>query len=334
MKSMLRVLFSLPEQMPGLRALATLEGCRFAPRCPLAGDACRATDPPMAGDEQSAACLQPYLTAGIAVTDAPPPMKVARQARPLVEITGLCKQFRTGGLFRPTVTRAVENVSLRIAAGEFVAVVGESGSGKSTLGRLLMGLERPSAGRIRLAGQDVTSGAEAARKHRVHTAQMVFQDPQSALNPRRCVGAIVTQALEAAGVDPATRARRAQELLAEMGMPGELAARTPAQLSGGQRQRVNIARALCAVPKLLVADEIVSGLDVSVQAQLLTLLQRLRRELDFAMLFISHDLSVVRHLCDRVLVMYRGEIVEEGPTDTVFAAPAHAYTRALLAAAA
>jgi peptide/nickel transport system ATP-binding protein len=163
---------------------------------------------------------------------------------------------------------------------------------------------------------------------------MVFQDPQSALNPRRRVAAIVTQALEAVGADPASRTARAAELLADMGLHPELATRTPAQLSGGQRQRVNIARALCTVPRLLVADEIVSGLDVSVQAQLLHLLQRLRREHRFAMLFISHDLSVVRHLCDRVLVMHRGRIVEQGPIDRIFAAPQHEYTRSLLAAAA
>jgi peptide/nickel transport system ATP-binding protein len=189
-------------------------------------------------------------------------------------------------------------------------------------------------GRIFLAGRDVTQPAEQARRHRVRTVQMVFQDPQSALNPRRRIAAIVTQAMEAGWqhAPREARTRRARELLAEMGLAQELATLTPAQLSGGQRQRVNIARALCTVPRLLVADEIVSGLDVSVQAQLLNLLQRLRAELDFAMLFISHDLSVVRHLCDRVLVMYRGEIVEEGATEAVFARPRHAYTRTLLAA--
>ena len=162
---------------------------------------------------------------------------------------------------------------------------------------------------------------------------MVFQDPQSALNPRRRVADIITAALEAAGADRATRAMRASALLAEMGLAPEIGGRTPSQLSGGQRQRVNIARAVCLVPKLLVADEIVSGLDVSIQAQLLALLQRLRRDHAFAMLFISHDLSVVRHLCDRVLVMYQGAIVEQGPVEQVFARPLHAYTRSLLAAA-
>ena len=161
---------------------------------------------------------------------------------------------------------------------------------------------------------------------------MVFQDPQSALNPRRRIAAIVTQALEAAGIPAAERARYAGDLLVDMGLSPELVTRYPSQLSGGQRQRVNIARALCTIPKLLVADEIVSGLDVSVQAQLLALLQRLRSEHEFALLFISHDLGVVRHLCDRVLVMHRGEIVEQGATETVFRRPAHEYTRTLLAA--
>jgi len=163
---------------------------------------------------------------------------------------------------------------------------------------------------------------------------MVFQDPQSALNPRRRVASIVTQAMEAASRHASweERLERARVLLSDMGMPADFIMRYPAQLSGGQRQRINIARALCNVPKLLIADEIVSGLDVSIQAQLLNLLARLRAELGFAMLFISHDLYVVRHLCSRVLVMYRGEIVEQGPTEEVFAQAQHPHTRALLAA--
>ncbi len=328
-----RALYALPDQMPGLRALATLPGCHFAPRCPLAGAECRAAPPPLSGDTRRVACLQPYLTAGIISAATPPHAPPVAVAPPLLVVRDLAKTYRTGALFRRRETRAVTAASFDIAPGEFLAVVGESGSGKSTLGRLLMGLEHPTAGSILLAGQDVARPGEAARRHRIRSAQMVFQDPQSALNPRRTVADIVTAALEAAGATRATRTRRAAELLAEMGLAPELATRSPAQLSGGQRQRVNIARALCTLPKLLVADEIVSGLDVSIQAQLLALLQRLRQEHDFAMLFISHDLSVVRHLCDRVLVMYQGEIVEQGPTEAVFAHPAHDYTKALLAAA-
>src|SRR5262249_46180691 len=167
---------------------------------------------------------------------------------------------------------------------------------------------------------------------RAAVMQMVFQDTQSALNPRRRVGSIVTQAMEAAsrGMSSNERAVRAGEPLKDGGLPADFAVRCPAELSGGQRQRINIGRALCILPKLLIADEIASGLDVSIQAQLLNLLGRLRAELGFAMLFISHDLSVVRHLCSRVLVMYRGEIVEQGPIDAVFAVPRHPHTRALL----
>jgi peptide/nickel transport system ATP-binding protein len=327
-----RALYALPEQMPGLRAMTALQGCRFAPRCPLEQPQCTEAEPALPASGHGAACIRAALTATI-TTPAAAERGGTRQGGTLLEVAGLTKRFVTGGMFRRDETVAVNDAGFHVGPGEFVAVVGESGSGKSTLGRMLVGLERPSAGRIVLAGQDVTSGNEAARRHRIANVQMVFQDPQSALNPRRRVGSIVTQAMEAAGADAAEKDRRMAELLREMGMSPEMATRTPAQLSGGQRQRVNIARALCLVPKLLVADEIVSGLDVSVQAQLLNLLQRLRAERGIALLLISHDLSVVRHLCERVLVMHRGEIVEQGVTEEVFARPQHDYTRTLLAAA-
>ena len=173
--------------------------------------------------------------------------------------------------------------------------------------------------------------AHAAR--RTAQIQMIFQDPQSALNPRRRVGSIITQPMEAAkGSDWPARLERAKKLLAETGLSPELGDRFPSQLSGGQRQRVNIARSLCNTPRVLVADEIVSGLDVSVQAQILNLLADLRRDHDIALVLISHDLSVVRYLCDRVIVMYRGDAVEEGDIETVFKTPSHWYTKALLAA--
>jgi peptide/nickel transport system ATP-binding protein len=227
---------------------------------------------------------------------------------------------------------AVKQATFSIAENEFVALVGESGSGKSTIAKMLVGLEQPTAGKILLDGEDLTVPSLRSRARRAASLQMVFQDPQSALNPRRRVASIVTQAMEAGSRHSSwdERLARTRELLAEVGLSADFAARLPGQLSGGQRQRINIARALCTLPKILVADEIVSGLDVSIQAQLLNLLARLRAELGFAMLFISHDLSVVRHLCSRVLVMYGGEIVEEGPVATVFAAPQHPHTRALL----
>jgi peptide/nickel transport system ATP-binding protein len=243
--------------------------------------------------------------------------------------------FRRAGLMAPPIkVEAVKKLSFEVAAGEFLGIVGESGSGKSTVARLIVGLERPTFGRIMLGGTDVTAGGRAVRRHRVRSVQMVFQDPQSALNPRRQIFEIVTQALEAANPVPrrAARLARAEELLLDMRLGRELASRYPLQLSGGQRQRVNIARALCCLPKVLVADEIVSGLDVSVQAQLLELLLGLRDKHGFSIILISHDLSVVRHVCERVMVMHQGDVVETGPTTEVFGNPSHPYTRALLAA--
>jgi peptide/nickel transport system ATP-binding protein len=230
------------------------------------------------------------------------------------------------------MVEAVKDASFRITENEFVALVGESGSGKSTIAKLLVGLEQASGGRILLNGDDLTDPSLRREAQRAASVQMVFQDPQSALNPRRRVASIITQAMEA-GTRHASweeRIKRTGELLAEIGLAADFATQLPGQLSGGQRQRVNIGRALCSIPKVLIADEIVSGLDVSIQAQLLNLLTRLRSEFGFAMLFISHDLSVVRHLCSRVLVMYRGEIVEQGPVETVFSDPQHPHTRALL----
>jgi len=327
-----RGLYALPERMPGLRAYGAIAGCAFAPRCPLAIAECRQAPPPLTdvGSSHVAACIRATRTREIAPA-AEPAVETPAAAPIILQASALTKRFVSGSLFRKSEFTAVSDVSFALRENEFVGIVGESGSGKSTLARLIVGLETPSEGRIAVAGRDIDGSAEADDHRRRHV-QMVFQDPQSALNPRRRVASIVTQPLEAAGQPWEARLSRAGLLLREIGLPGEAATRFPAQLSGGQRQRVNIARALCAVPRILIADEIVSGLDVSVQAQLLNLLAALRRERGFSMLFISHDLSVVRYLCDRVLVMVRGEVVESGPTEQVFAAPAHAYTRTLLAA--
>jgi peptide/nickel transport system ATP-binding protein len=335
-----RRLAALPDNMPGLAAFADLPGCRFAPRCVTADPACRDALPPLLEITPghrircTTRCADGIAAAddGAPLPDAP---AVAQGTAPLLQLDGVSKTYRAQsglfGRFRPFV--ALEAASLRVAPGEFVGIVGESGSGKSTLARLVMGLEAPSTGRIVIEGKEVAA-SKAGWAKRLHALQMVFQDPQSALNPRRRVASLATQALEAGPhrVNRAERNARALELLRETGLAAELAQRFPPQLSGGQRQRVNIARALCATPRLLVADEIVSGLDVSVQAQILNLLLRLREEHGIALLFISHDLSVVRYLCSRVIVMHRGAIVEEGPTETVFTAPRHAHTRALLAA--
>jgi peptide/nickel transport system ATP-binding protein len=323
--------------MPGLIELHRMSGCHFAPRCPNVIDECRVTRPALVEVKTGhrAACLRISATPAIAAPEIATPQANPTAGEPLLRVEGLTKRYATRGLvFGRTSVTAVDNVSFAIAENEFVALVGESGSGKSTIAKLLIGLEQPSAGRIFVEGADVTNGSPQSHALRIATMQMIFQDPQSALNPRRRVTSIVTQAMEAGSRHATWEARleRTRELLAEVGMSPDLASRYPPQLSGGQRQRVNIARALCARAKVIVADEIVSGLDVSVQAQLLNLLFRLRTELGFAMLFISHDMSVVRFLCSRVLTMFRGEIVEQGTTDEVFANPRHSYTQALLSA--
>jgi peptide/nickel transport system ATP-binding protein len=330
-----RALYVIPDQMPSLRQLQKMPGCHFAPRCPLVVENCRRADPPdiWIGADHRVACLRAADMAAIATIDeaaASPEIS----ARIVLQVEKLQKRYRIGdALFGGArLVEAVKGASLNIAENEFVALVGESGSGKSTIAKLLVGLEQPSGGRILLNGDDLTDPSLRGRVRRAASLQMVFQDPQSALNPRRRIGRIITQAMEA-GNRHATwqeRLTRTKELLAEVGLSADFATRLPGQLSGGQRQRINIARALCNIPKVLVADEIVSGLDVSIQAQLLNLLARLRSELGFGMLFISHDLSVVRHLCSRVLVMYRGEIVEQGPIQAVFSDPQHPHTRALV----
>jgi peptide/nickel transport system ATP-binding protein len=329
-----RTLHVMPEQMPSLRQLQHMSGCRFTPRCPLATEECRCNVPPSVEITAGhfAACLHANSAADIQTTHKDyGASKVAERA--VLEVQALGKIYRTrSGLLGGAAVTAVKNASFTIFENEFVALVGESGSGKSTIAKMLAGLEPPSSGRIVFNGEDITDPAPRDRVRQAGTLQMVFQDPQSALNPRRRVAGIVTQAMEA-GSRHATREERrerAAALLAEVGLAGDFATRLPGQLSGGQRQRINIARALCQIPRVLIADEIASGLDVSIQAQLLNLLARLRDELGFAMLFISHDLSVVRHLCSRVLVMYRGEIVEQGPLDAVFANPQHPHTQALL----
>jgi len=327
-----RALASLPERMPGLSTYKDITGCAFAPRCPNAVPDCTRGAPPFVevAPGHTAACIRTAATQAIAAPSFSAEAATAGGA-PALEVSALCKDFMVGGMFNRSTFAAVRDVSFALGSNEFLGVVGESGSGKTTLARLLVGLEQPSRGAIKLAGQEVVHNLAPGRS--AHDAQLIFQDPQSALNPRRRVGGIVTQSLEAIGtVSREERLARARALLAEIGLPPEMVTRFPSQLSGGQRQRVNIARALCAAPKILIADEIVSGLDVSVQAQLLNLLIGLRKERAFSMVFISHDLSVVRYLCDRVLVMFRGEIVEAGPTERLFATPAHPYTRALLSA--
>jgi len=222
----------------------------------------------------------------------------------------------------------VDGVSLAVPAGACFGVVGESGCGKSTLARLILGLHATTAGEVKIDGRSL--GA-MPRRERAKLIQPVFQDPFSSLNPRRRVRDIVALPLAAQGMRAAEATRRVHEILERVGLTAEMAERLPAQLSGGQRQRVAIARALVLRPRIVICDEPTSALDVSVQAQILNLLTGLRRDLGLTLLFISHNLAVVEHICDEVAVMYLGRIVERAATDALFRAPVHPYTKALLA---
>jgi oligopeptide/dipeptide ABC transporter ATP-binding protein len=256
-------------------------------------------------------------------------------ATPLVEVVGVVKHFavRHGafGARSADVVHAVDAVTLHVERGETLALVGESGCGKSTLARLILRLLDPTAGTIRFDGVDVTRARGRALLELRRRAQIVFQDPFASFDPRRRVGASIAEPLVAQG-RRAGAATRVRELLGLVGLDADAAHRYPHEFSGGQRQRLAIARALSVQPDLVVLDEPVSALDVSIQAQVLALLADLRARLDLAYLFISHDLAVVRNVADRVAVMHLGEIVETGPTESVFTDPVHPYTQALLSA--
>jgi oligopeptide/dipeptide ABC transporter ATP-binding protein len=261
--------------------------------------------------------------------------------RPLLEVEGVVKRFpvRRGPFGAGGWVHAVEGVDLTVGRGEVVSLVGESGSGKSTLGRCVTGMSAPTSGRIHFDGQDIAGpvgpggrrAARAARRSFRRRVQPVFQDPRSSLDPRWSIERTIREPLTAYRVGtPAERTARVHELMALVGLGRHLAERRPRELSGGQQQRVAIAAALALEPDLIVADEPVSALDVSVQAQILNLLAELRSELGVALLFIAHDLSVVEHISDRVAVMYLGRIVETGTVSEIFTRPRHPYTQALI----
>ncbi|SEH02169.1 peptide/nickel transport system ATP-binding protein [Nonomuraea solani] len=300
-------------------------GCPFQPRCRLATDVCGESMPDLTtvGADHFAAC---HVTAG----GEPIPALVAEAAhdrrradpgtRPILEIADLRIDVAGGrkSLWRrPEPVYAVDGVSLHVRAGETLGLVGESGCGKSTLARAIVGINEPASGTITLRDRDAV--------------QYVFQDPSASLNPRRTIRESIDEALEAVGTPAAQRYDESVRLLERVGLNARHLERLPYAFSGGQRQRVGIARALAARPELLVLDEPVSALDVSIQAQIINLLESLRDELDLGYLFIAHDLSVVRHLSDRVAVMYLGGIVETGDVATVYGSPGHPYTAALLA---
>ncbi len=256
---------------------------------------------------------------------------------PLLEVKDLRMHFpvRKGVFSRVCgAVRAVDGVSFSIEAGKTLSLVGESGSGKTTTGRALLRLIEPTGGQVLFAGQDVTKAGKEDLRVLRKQMQIIFQDPFGSLNPRMTVFNMLSEILQVHRIAPPTEWRgRVEELLRLVGLPQEAADRYPHEFSGGQRQRVGIARALAVEPKLIVADEPVSALDVSIQAQILNLLEELQERLGLAYLFIGHDLSVVRHISDEVAVMYLGKIVEIGPKERVFENPTHPYTRALLSAA-
>jgi peptide/nickel transport system ATP-binding protein len=253
----------------------------------------------------------------------------------LLDVRNLVKEFtRTHRPFRtPSVVRAVDAVTFSIEAGETFGLVGESGSGKTTTGRCILRLIEPTSGEVEFNGENVLAFDRTRMRQARREMQIVFQDPYSSLNPRLRAGAIVEEPLVIHGVGSRTeRQERVAELFRLVGLDPDQRVRYPHQFSGGQRQRIGLARALALHPSLIVADEPVSALDVSVQAQVVNLLMDLQQRLSLTYLFIAHDLRLVRHICGRVAVMYRGRIVEMGNTETLFEVPAHPYTRALLSA--
>jgi oligopeptide/dipeptide ABC transporter ATP-binding protein len=263
-------------------------------------------------------------------------MKPVSSGETLCSVRGLKVYFPiVKGLLRRPVgaIRAVDGISFEVRQGETLGLVGESGSGKSTTGRALLYLERPTEGTVVFKGADLgTLDAEELRRTR-RDMQMIFQDPYGSLNPRITVGRAVREPLDVHGIgEAASRGQRVSELLETVGLSPRLADRYPHEFSGGQRQRIGIARALATSPRFIVADEPISALDVSIQAQIVNLLADLREDLGLTYLFIAHDLSMVRHISDRVAVMYLGRIVELGGTDDLFRSPLHPYTKALLSA--
>jgi peptide/nickel transport system ATP-binding protein len=284
----------------------------FAPRCSRADDHCRTADPVLEGDDRRVACWKPLAPdEAVLVPEVAAPADGALQGDELVVVTGLTRRFTADA------PPALDDVSITVRAGEAVGIVGESGSGKTTLARCLVGLERADTGTIEWARAD-----DDARR-----AQIVFQDPTSALNPSMTIGASLAEALRAGGRDRS----EVPSLLQLVGLPQEYAQRRPSGLSGGEQQRVAIARAIAPRPQLLICDEPVSSLDVSVQAQILNLMNDLREQLDLTVLFITHDLAVVRQVVQRVYVMHGGRVVESGVMDDLIHAPQHDYTRQLFA---
>jgi glutathione transport system ATP-binding protein len=334
-------LVPIPGAPPSLAELPP--GCPFAPRCPLAIDKCRDAEPDLitVGRDHTAACIRTEHVTGRSAADiygvsTEPPVEPTGDAPVVLRVRDLVKTYKLtkGVVFRREVgeVRAADGISFELQQGRTLGLVGESGSGKSTTLHQILDLTAPQGGSIEVLGSDVAALDRRGRRALRGDLQVVFQDPVASLDPRLPVFDVLAEPLQANGFDKSRTDERVAELLGTVGLRREDASRYPAEFSGGQKQRIGIARALALQPKILALDEPVSALDVSIQAGIINLLLDLQHRFGLSYLFVSHDLSVVKHLAHRVAVMYKGKIVEQGDGDQVFTNPQHDYTRRLLAA--
>ena len=315
-------------------------GCRFAARCPRATDQCRENEPPLTGDDPAHvfACWHPVdgpLERRIDPSLASPVARAARGENHLLEITHAVREYpvTAGALLQRRVgsVKAVSDVSLYLDKGETLGLVGESGCGKTTLGKMIVGIEKPDGGTVTLEGNEIFKLRGRELRHARRDLQMMFQDPYSSLDPRMRVGAILNEPLVIQDVGTRKeRDQRVRKLMDEVGLPINALERYPHEFSGGQRQRIGLARTLVLEPKVIVADEPVSALDVSIRSQVLNLMKRLQAEYEMSSVVISHDLAVVKYLADRIAVMYLGKVVEIGSGDDIYRRQAHPYTEALI----
>ena len=337
-----RALASIPGVPPQLIDLPPM--CRFAPRCRFAADDCRTAEPEpvAAGPGHRHACFHPRPLVGDVSTVGDVPSLADPTVHPhpapgpvLVKVEAVHKEYRikqTGTLGRRRTLHAASGVSFEVRAGETLGIVGESGSGKTTIGRMLVGLETPTRGTVAFEGRDLSRPTRAERRVRSGDLQLMFQDSSAALDPRMTVADLIAEPLTAQHIGTrAERAAKVAELIDAVGLPASAAGRRAYEFSGGQRQRIAMARALVLRPKVVVADEPVSALDVSIQAQILNLMRSLQVAYSLTYVVISHDLSLLRYLADRIGVMYLGKLVEIGPSSQIYAAPRHPYTAGLIA---
>ncbi len=332
----LRSIPGMPPKPTGLPAM-----CRFAPRCRFAADDCRGTDPVLveAAPGHLHACLHPRPPGEAAVVPVVARQRAltpafGRRGDPLLELVEVHKEFAAGGGVRLRSrgrVHAVSGVSLSVHEGETLGVVGESGCGKSTIGRMIVGLEPPTRGTVRFQGEELSRLRGSALRRRRRDLQLMFQDSSAALDPRMPVASLIEEPLAAQGIGSRRERReRVAELAAGVGLPPEALRRYPHQFSGGQRQRIGMARALALNPRIIVADEPVSALDVSIQAQILNLMRSLQDRLGLTYVIVSHDLSLLKYMADRIAVMYLGKLVEVGGSAEVYRAPLHPYTAGLI----